>query len=100
MAAADGGADRLELNSAMELGGLTPSHGLLTEVAQAVHLPVIVMIRPRGAGFQYTESELRVMQRDAELLLTLGASGIAFGGADVCSGSRPASLSHLGANRR
>jgi copper homeostasis protein len=79
LAAADGGADRLELNSALELGGLTPSLGLVTDVLQATNLPVISMIRPRGAGFCYDAGERRVMLRDAESLLGLGVAGIAFG---------------------
>ncbi len=74
-----GGADRLELNSALALGGLTPSVGLFTEVKQAVGVPVIVMIRPRGAGFCYSSRELRVMLHDADTLLDLGADGIALG---------------------
>src|SRR5271154_4213595 len=44
LAAERGSADRLELNSALELGGLTPSLGSLIEVRQAVSLPVMVMI--------------------------------------------------------
>jgi copper homeostasis protein len=79
LAAAEGGADRLELNSALKLGGLTPSFGLVTEVLQATNLPVIAMIRPRGAGFCYDAGEQRVMLRDADRLLELGVSGIAFG---------------------
>ena len=42
------GADRLELNVVLELGGLTPTAGLLQQVKQAVAVPVIAMIRPRG----------------------------------------------------
>lgn len=74
-----GGADRLELNVALELGGLTPTVGLLEQVRQAVALPVIVMIRPRGAGFCYREPERLLMLRDAERLLEFGAAGIASG---------------------
>lgn len=73
------GADRLELNVALELGGLTPSSGLLAEVKQAVRIPVVAMVRPRGAGFVYSTSELRVLFRDAESLLAQGADGLAFG---------------------
>jgi copper homeostasis protein len=51
LAAAAGGADRLELNSALSLGGLTPSAGLFAEVRRATQLPVIAMVRPRPGGF-------------------------------------------------
>jgi copper homeostasis protein len=79
VAACSGGADRLELNIGMEVGGLTPSVGLLEEVKRAVTLPVVAMVRPRAAGFRYTEIERRVMMRDAELLLGAGADGIVAG---------------------
>ncbi len=73
------GADRVELNSALQLGGLTPSLGLLVEVKRRVRLPVIAMVRPRAGGFCYREAELQTMLRDAELLLEHDADGLAFG---------------------
>ncbi len=74
-----GGADRLELNVALELGGITPSAGLLEEVRQTVSLRIIAMVRPRAAGFCYSAREHRQMLRDAETLLAMGADGIACG---------------------
>jgi copper homeostasis protein len=79
LAAAAGGADRLELNAALALGGLTPSLGLVREVRDAVRLPVLVMIRPRPGGFAYSAADFKVMQRDADLVLESGADGIVFG---------------------
>ncbi len=79
LAAEAGGADRLELNMALELGGLTPSAGLLREVKQAVQIPVIAMIRPRAGGFRYSRVESLLMMRDAEMCLGLGADGLAAG---------------------
>ena len=74
-----GGADRVELNCALMLGGLTPTLGALREARAAVRLPIIAMIRPRPAGFCYSPSEFTVMQRDAETALSEKADGIAFG---------------------
>jgi copper homeostasis protein len=74
-----GGADRVELNCALMLGGLTPSLGALRESRAAVRLPIIAMIRPRPAGFCYSLAEFTVMQRDAEAALCEKADGIAFG---------------------
>jgi copper homeostasis protein len=74
-----GGADRVELNCALMLGGLTPSLGSLRESRAAVKLPIIAMIRPRSAGFCYSRAEFAVMQRDAEAALGEKADGIAFG---------------------
>jgi len=79
LAAESGGADRLELNCALALGGLTPSLGLFSEVRRAVSLPIIAMIRPRPGGFCYTSAEFDVMWRDADMLLAAGAKGLAFG---------------------
>jgi|GEM_PF-22262 len=73
------GADRVELNAALALGGLTPSLGTLMEVKRTVNLPVIVMIRPRSGGFAYSAADFLVMQRDIDLALEHGADGIAFG---------------------
>jgi copper homeostasis protein len=77
--AAAGGADRVELCSALFLGGLTPSLGSLREVKQRTQIPVIAMNRPRQAGFRYSATEFAVMERDAELLLEHNADGIVFG---------------------
>jgi copper homeostasis protein len=80
-AAAHGGADRLELNSALALDGLTPSPGLLREVRRAVgsRIPIVAMARPRAGDFCYDDAEFRVLLRDVEWLLEEGADGIAFG---------------------
>ncbi len=77
--AAHGGADRVELCSALFLGGLTPSLGSLLEVKQRTSIPVMAMNRPRAGGFCYSPTEFAVMERDAELLLEHGADGIVFG---------------------
>ena len=73
------GADRVELNCALMLGGLTPSLGALREARAAIRIPLISMIRPRAGGFCYSASDFKVMQRDAEAALAEGADGIAFG---------------------
>lgn len=77
--AALGGADRVELNAALSVGGLTPGIATLRRVKQETDLKVICMVRPRAAGFCYTEKEKSVMFEEAELLLQNGADGFAFG---------------------
>jgi copper homeostasis protein len=79
VAAEAAGADRLELNAALELGGLTPSLGTLLEVKRTTRVPVVAMIRPRPGGFVYSDAEFATMRRDAELALEHGADGLAFG---------------------
>lgn len=77
--AAAGGADRIELNSALALGGLTPSLGELHFVKQNTALKVIAMARPRGAGFCYGDEDFEQMLLDGRLLMEHGADGVAFG---------------------
>lgn len=79
LAAYRGGAKRIELNSALHLGGLTPSIGTLHLVKKNTNLKVIAMVRPRGAGFCYSRADFEVMKTDAEILMEHGADGIAFG---------------------
>lgn len=74
-----GGADRVELNSALHLGGLTPTLGSLRLTKKNTDLKVICMDRPRSAGFHYDEEDFEVMKEDARLLMENGADGIAFG---------------------
>ena len=79
MAAYRGKADRVELNSALSVGGLTPSVSALKKVKEETTLKVICMVRPRAAGFCYDEDDEMIMMEDARLLLDNGADGIAFG---------------------
>jgi copper homeostasis protein len=74
-----GGADRLELNSVLELDGLTPSLQTLAAVKETIPLPVIAMLRPRAGGFVYDEAEFAAMREDGRVLLERGADGLAFG---------------------
>ena len=76
--AAANGADRLELSSGLEVGGLTPSIGLFRAVRERVEVPLYVLLRPRAGGFAYTPNEFAVMQADAEAFLAEGATGIVF----------------------
>jgi copper homeostasis protein len=74
-----GGADRVELCSALFLGGLTPSIGTIREAKRRLKIPVMVMVRPRGGGFCYTEAEMATMERDVEAAVDSGADGVVFG---------------------
>lgn len=74
-----GGARRVELNSALYLGGLTPSLGSLILSKELKDLKVICMVRSRGGGFTYSKEEYDQMFMDAKILLEHGADGIAFG---------------------
>ena len=71
--------DRIELNSALELGGLTPSLNTLIKTKKLTRIPVVCMVRSRGGDFCYSNEEYDTMYEDAELLLKNGADGIVFG---------------------
>jgi copper homeostasis protein len=79
LAAEKGGADRVELNSDLFHGGLTPSAGELVLAKKLSALPVMAMVRPRAGGFCYTDIEYKTALEDCEHLLSLGADGIVFG---------------------
>ncbi len=79
LVAVHAGVDRVEVNSALEVGGLTPSLGTVQEIRGALSLPVLPMIRPRPGGFAYSAADFRVMQRDIDLMLAAGVEGIVFG---------------------
>lgn len=77
--ATEANVDRIELNQAIELLGLTPTISTLKMAKQITNLPIITMVRTRGAGFNYYENELNTMLEDAKLLLENGSDGIVFG---------------------
>ena len=72
-------ADRIELNHALELGGLTCSIGTLVEARKHTKLPICCMVRSRGFGFCYSENVFQSMLYDAKNLIENGADGIVFG---------------------
>jgi copper homeostasis protein len=76
--AKEAGAARVELNSCLFLGGLTPSIGEV-RTAKKVDIEIMAMVRPRGGGFCYTGSEFETMLADTEALINEGVDGIVFG---------------------
>lgn len=72
-------ADRIELNHALEMGGMTPSIATLKQAKKKVNIPLCCMVRPRGFGFCYSEQYYEVMLQEAKDLLAAGADGIVFG---------------------
>lgn len=77
-AAIAGGADRVELCGALEVGGLTPTSGLL-RVAAASPLPVVAMIRPRGGDFCFDDVEIQLMLNEIDAVAAIGLQGVVLG---------------------
>lgn len=73
------GADRLELCSALELGGLTPSFGLMCEIKKHISIPVFALIRPRSGDFLYSETEFETIVNDVLEAKKQGLDGVVIG---------------------
>lgn len=77
-AAVAGGADRIELCSALDIGGLTPGVGLL-RVAAACPVPMVAMIRPRGGDFRFDDAETELMLHEIDAVAAAGLQGVVLG---------------------
>ena len=77
--AAKGGAKRIELNTALELGGLTASPAVVKLIKGNLDLTVNAMVRCRAGGFHYSNDDFLVMKNEALELMASGADGIVFG---------------------
>ncbi|RYY85644.1 MAG: copper homeostasis protein CutC [Chitinophagaceae bacterium] len=74
-----GGADRIELCSALSEGGLTPSFGMLRLCREQFGVALFSIIRPRGGDFRYSGEELAIMEEDIRRSKELGCDGIVVG---------------------
>jgi len=78
-AAIAGGADRLELCSALAVGGLTPYEILLRQIREESEIPVRCLMRPRGGDFLYEKAEIQMLRRQILQLKAAGADGFVIG---------------------
>ena len=78
-AAAAGGADRVELCANLPEGGTTPSAGMIRVVRTVFAGGLMVIIRPRGYDFLYSEAEMEAMLHDIATARSLGADGVVIG---------------------
>lgn len=79
LAAARGGADRLELCSNLIIGGTTPTMALFDEVRSHSDIPLFILIRPRFGDFLYSDYEANVICREIEMFQKAGAQGVVIG---------------------
>ncbi|WP_158884357.1 copper homeostasis protein CutC [Rhodanobacter sp. L36] len=83
LAAQEGGAGRVELCTALELGGLTPSAAQIELAREHLRIPLYVLIRPRAGDFLYNDLECETMLRDIEACDAAGCDGVVFGVLDA-----------------
>jgi copper homeostasis protein len=83
LAAQEGGAGRIELCAALELGGLTPSSAQIELARERLTIPLYVLIRPRAGDFLYSDLECETMLRDIEACSAFGCDGVVLGVLDA-----------------
>lgn len=79
LTAVNAGADRIELCSALNLGGLTPCYGLMKQAKTVKGIEIVVMIRPRSGDFLYDNHEFETMKNDIRLAKEMEFDGIVTG---------------------
>lgn len=94
LAAVAGGADRIELCSALAASGLTPAPGLM-RLAAGVGIPVYAMIRPRAGDFRYAPAEVDAMLADIDAARAAGLAGVVFGASDAAGALHEPLLARL-----
>lgn len=77
--AKNAGADRIELCSALNIGGLTPSYGLMKKAKEIKGIEIFVMIRPRSGDFLYDDNEFEIMKNDISIAKQMEFDGIVTG---------------------
>lgn len=77
--ATEAGADRLELCSALLIGGLTPTRALFREVRKRCKNQIRILIRPRFGDFLYSDYEFEVIKEEIKQFREEGADGVVIG---------------------
>jgi copper homeostasis protein len=78
-AAESGGANRIELCSDLDRGGVTPRAELMAASLAALSIPIYVLIRPRSGSFVFSADEFALMRRQILAAKEAGARGVAVG---------------------
>ncbi|MEY4903047.1 MAG: hypothetical protein RLZZ292_862 [Bacteroidota bacterium] len=79
LTAQTGGAQRIELCAALEIGGITPSPATLRLAREQLHIEICVLVRPRGGDFCYNEAEFETIKQDVIYCKALGMDGVVVG---------------------
>jgi len=79
IAAARGGADRIELCENLSVGGVTPHAELMQQARAQIGIPIFAMIRPRGGDFHYSAAEFAEMKTQIEFAKSTRMDGVVLG---------------------
>jgi len=79
IAAARGGADRIELCEDLSVGGVTPRAELMQEARAKIRIPIFAMIRPRGGTFHYSAAEFAEMKAHIDFAKSTRMDGVVLG---------------------
>lgn len=79
LSAQEGGADRIELCADILEGGITPSAATIALASKFINIPIMVMIRPRGGDFCYSDLEFEEMKLDIEFAKQFNVAGVVLG---------------------
>lgn len=82
LAAQQGGAARIELCAALEIGGITPSAGVIAQVRKHLSIPLHVLVRPRAGDFVYSQDEHATMLADIAHCASASCDGVVVGALD------------------
>ena len=74
-----GGADRIELCGDLIVGGVTPSLALFERIREKTNIPIHVLLRPRFGDFLYSEEEMEILIRQANMFADAGADNLVIG---------------------
>lgn len=77
--AQESGADRIELCADYESGGITPDYADIIEARKLIHIPLMVMIRPRRGNYVYADEELQLMKNAISFCKQHKIDGVVFG---------------------
>lgn len=79
LTAQEGGADRIELCAAIEVGGVTPSAATIIEARRLLNIEICVLIRPRSGDFCYSDTEFELIKKEIQFCKEQGIDGVVVG---------------------
>ena len=73
------GANRIEYCQNLHEGGTTPDYVSILEGKKLLSIPILVIVRPRGGDFVYSQAEVNCMKQDIEFCKKVGVQGVVLG---------------------